>query len=277
MVCPNCGAQIDGQGKFCANCGAHLPEAPVAAQPPSFAAQFDAPPPPPYGAPQYVGPQPPQYGGPPQPYAPQQYGGPQYGAPPQQYGAPPQPYGTPQQPYGAPPQPYGAPPQPYGAPQYGGAQWGPPAAATRVGGSAPIAGLLATLGGVVALASAWLPFTSGLGTTSALIDATDTKTLACGYYLVAGGVIAAVCGLLLLRRSVGPSANHLLFGLGAIAAGILVVAVDFVAWRQVQDLLDAMSTFGGSDGISFGIGLFAGVGAGILSALGGLLALSGRR
>jgi hypothetical protein len=261
MVCPSCGARIDGQGKFCANCGAHLPEGAVPAPPPDYGAQFGAPPPPPpppYGAPQYGGPPPPQYGAP-------QFGAPQQPYPPQPY--PPQQFGGPQ---------YGAPPQPYGAPPYGGAQWGVPTAATGAGG-APIAGLLAALGGVVAVASAWLPFANGLGASSALIDATDTKSLACGYYLIIGGVVAAFCGLLLLRRSVGPSSSHLLFGLGAIAGGILVVGVEVAAWRQVQDLLDTMNSFGGADSISFGIGLYLGAAAGALSAVGGLIGLAGRR
>jgi hypothetical protein len=44
MVCPSCGAQIDGQGKFCATCGARSPEAVLAAPPSDFAAVLPPPP-----------------------------------------------------------------------------------------------------------------------------------------------------------------------------------------------------------------------------------------
>jgi hypothetical protein len=58
MVCPNCGTQTEGQGKFCGTCGAQLPQAapppppPPAAAPWSQAAPPPPPPPPSYGAPQ---------------------------------------------------------------------------------------------------------------------------------------------------------------------------------------------------------------------------------
>jgi hypothetical protein len=244
MVCPSCGAQIDGHGKFCAVCGAQLPEA--AAPPPAWSQPVALPPAPPpaaYNAPQYAPP--------PAPYA-----APQYGAP------PPPPYGPPG---------YGAPQ--YGAPAYGGGTWGAPYAASRPGGSAPLAGLLALAGGAAAVASAWLPWATFMDTSTKLIDSTDTSRLECGYYLVAGGAIAAVCGLLLLMRT----GSLQLFGLGALAGGILVVVVEVMTYNQVNQFSDLANLYGGSAGISYGIGFYLGIGAGVVGALGGLAGLVSRR
>src|ERR1035437_3715351 len=51
MICPTCGTQIDGQGKFCAVCGARLPEA--ESTPPSN--DISAAPPPPAPEPTQIG------------------------------------------------------------------------------------------------------------------------------------------------------------------------------------------------------------------------------
>jgi hypothetical protein len=266
MVCPSCGAQIDGQGKFCAVCGAHLPEAAapepnvVAPPPPAPWAPAPAPAAPAPAAPAWSAAPPPP---PPPPYgAPQQYGAPpQYGAP-QQYGAPPQ-YGAPQQ--------YGAPPQ-YGAPQYGV----PGYAAPRTGAAgAPIAGLVALVGGAVAVAAAWLPWATSSGTSLMTpMDQTDLSDLACGYYIVAGGAIAAVCGLLLLMRMAGNPNLPRLLALGAIAGGILVVAAEVTAYGRLNDSFGA---FGSAYGFAIGYGVYVGIAAGVVAALGGLLSLAGRR
>ena len=245
MVCPSCGAQIDGHSRFCAVCGAHVPEA--AAPPPAWsdpAALPPAPPPVAYGAPQYAPP-------------PAPYGAPQYGAP------PPPPYGVPG---------YG--PPPYGAPVYGGGAYGAPYAASRSGGSAPLAGLLALAGGAAAVASAWLPWATFMNESTKLIDATDTSRLECGYYLVAGGAVAAVCGLLLLMRT---GSLQMLLGLGALAGGILVVVVEVMTYNQVNQVNDLANLYGGSGGVSYSIGLFLGIGAGVVGALGGLVGLVSRR
>lgn len=246
MVCPSCGAEIVGHGKFCAVCGTQLPEAaapaPAWSQP---AAPAPAPPPAAYGAPQYAPP-------------PAPYPAPQYGA------SPPPPYGAPG--YGAPQ--WGAPP----APPYGGT-WGAPYTASKPASSAPLAGLLALAGGAAAIASAWLPWATFMGTSTKLIDATDTSRLECGYYLVAGGAVAGVCGLLLLMRIGGMQA---LLGLGALAGGILVVVVEVMTYNQVNQLSDLTNLYGGSSGISYGIGFFLGLGAGVAAALGGLAALANR-
>lgn len=86
MVCTSCGSQIVGQGKFCATCGARLPQAaavpPAAATPPDWSRTVPPPPPAaPYGSPQYLeaGQFPAQYSAPQYPAA--QYGAPQYAAP----------------------------------------------------------------------------------------------------------------------------------------------------------------------------------------------------
>ena len=249
MVCPSCGAEIDGHGKFCAVCGAHLPEA--AAPPPAWS-QPAAPAPPPaaYGAPQYAPP-------------PAPYPAPQYGAP------PPPPYGAPG--YGAPG--WGAPPA-APAPPFAGGTWGAPYAASRQGGSAPLAGLLALAGGAAAIASAWLPWATFMGTSTKLIDATDASRLECGYYLVAGGAVAAVCGLLLFMRTGG---MQTLLGLGALAGGILVVVVEVMTYNQISQVSDLANLYGGSGGLSYGIGFFLGAGAGVAAALGGLAGMANRR
>ena len=296
MVCPSCGAQIEDQGAFCANCGAQLSEAappqPVAASPSSSKApppppsaaplppppsppaasawpQAAPPPPPPqYGAPPYgAPPYGPQYGGQPyggQPYGAPQYGAPQYGAP--QYGTPP--YGAPQ--YGTPP--YGAPP--YGAPQYGVPPYG--ASAMTAGGN-PVGGLLALAGGAVAIVSAWLPWISGMGASSNAIDNTNMAILECGYYLLIGGAVAAVCGLLLLLRVGKGSGLSALLGLGAILGGALVLLVEVAAYVNINDEINSLGIYGYGSGISIGYGLYLGVCAGAVAALGGLLGMVNRR
>jgi hypothetical protein len=206
-------------------------------------------------------------------YAPPQYGAPQYGAPqytPPQYGAPQ--YGAPQY---TPPQ-YGAPQ--YGAPQYGAPQYGYPqyAAAASTGGNR-IGALLALGGGGVALVSAWLPWLSGGGVHGNAIDFNDASIMECGYYLLLGGAIAAVCGLLLLLRVGKGSAPSSLLALGAMVGGILVVAVEVLAYGKVNDLINAYGTYLPGYGVSIGYGLYVGLVAGIVAALGGVVALLNRR
>jgi hypothetical protein len=131
-----------------------------------------------------------------------------------------------------------------------------------------MAGLRALLGGLVAIASAWLPWihdSSGLFSPRA-IDATNMADLACGYYLLIGGGIAAACGLLLLLRVGRSTILPMLLGLGAIAGGVLVVAVEVAAWGKTN----------GAVNLSISYGLYVGIGAGVVGALGGLIGLGNR-
>jgi len=248
MICPNCGNQIENQGKFCAVCGAQVPAAtpppaPAPAAPPAWAPTL--PPPPPAPAPAA----PPAWAQTPLP-------------PPPQVAAP---VGTP---WGqAPPPPgayYAAPPGAYYAPP-------PPAAA---GGSAFVTGgLLALVGGAVAVGSAWLPWFA-LGSDPLKtewwgkpIDLTSGSAgLANGNYLIVAGAVAAICGLLLVLGVARTPALCLGLAVGAIAGAVAIGAVEFSAYNKVNDLSS-------SGGIAMGWGLYVGAGGAVLAGLGGLAAL----
>lgn len=246
MVCSSCGSQIAGQGKFCATCGAKLTEAATAPAPVAPPAWSQAvPPPPPVAQP---------------PAAP--YGAPQFpvaGQFPAQYSAPQYPASQ------------------YGAPQYGAPQWGAPAAARPAMASAmPIGGVLALAGGAVAIVAAWLPWMTGAGESLNAMDATNMAILECGYYLLIGGGIAAACGLLLLLRLGNAPSLSMLLGLGAIVGGALVIAVEILAFGKLNDSINALNAYGYGTAVSLGFGLWIGIGAGVVAALGGVLSL-GRR
>jgi hypothetical protein len=295
MVCASCGAQIDSPGKFCAKCGAPLPEAapvsptndfaavpplppeapltedpaapgwaqtPPPAEEPAAPAWTDTPPPPPPAAPPVWAATPPPaapaWSQPPaQPAAPPPPGAPQYGAP--QYGAPQ--YGAPQ--YGA---PQYAPP--YGAPQYA-------APATAGAGTGMIAALLALAGGAVAIVSAWLPWavTSSGDSLIKPIESTSGSDLANGYYLIAAGAVAAACGLLMLLGMVKTPSARMLLSLGAIAGGAAILAVEFVAMDDVNKVIN----LGFGTTVSLGVGLYLGAAGGVAAAVGGVLGLVSKR
>lgn len=173
------------------------------------------------------------------------------------------PAGPSQPPAGVPP--YAVPP--YAAPAAG------PAAKTELG---RIAGLLALGGGLVAIASGWLPWvTYPWATLWSPTNSTDLSTLHCCYYLVAGGAIAAVCGALLLLRAGRGTRLPRLLGIGAIAGGALVIAVEVSAYSWINDFLNIAA--GDSVVPAMGYGLYVGVAGGLAGAIGGLLALAGRR
>jgi hypothetical protein len=130
---------------------------------------------------------------------------------------------------------------------------------------------------VAAIVSAWLPWISSSGQSAIPMDATDMSDLACGYYLLIGGGVAAACGLLLLLRIVSGPSMPVLFGIGAIAGGILVVAAEVVAYGHVSDVINLSNSFGADSGVAIGFGLYVGIGAGVAAALGGLLAMANRR
>ena len=128
----------------------------------------------------------------------------------------------------------------------------------------------------LAIASGWLPWvTYPWATLWSPTNSTDLSTLHCCYYLVAGGAIAAVCGALLLLRAGRGTRLPRLLGIGAIAGGALVIAVEVSAYSWINDLLNIAA--GDSVVPAMGYGLYVGVAGGLAGAIGGLLALAGRR
>jgi hypothetical protein len=256
MICPNCHSEIETQGKFCPECGHELPQtpppAPAEAPPPAWAQTV--PPPPAVEAPPPAQAPPPAWAQTPP-------------APPQ---APP---AAPQWTQTQPPAPPAPQPQWTQTPPPGGYY---PQPAARAGfASASPGALLALLGGVGAIGSAWLPWLTMGDNWWKGIDATSSDGgLANGYFLIAAGAVAAVCGLLLvLGLATSPSTRQLL-ALGAIAGGIGVCAVELAAYMKASDTINANG--GTALGIAVGWGIYAGAGAGVVAALGGLLCLMAR-
>jgi len=132
--------------------------------------------------------------------------------------------------------------------------------------------LLALAGGAVAAGSVALPWlTTGSASFMTPMDATkDFGDLANGYYLLAGGIVAAVAGLALLIR-LAPNMAPLLAIL-AIAGGGLAIGVEIAAYNRINPML---STYGYSfsGGLTIGYGLYVGIGGGVVAVLGGLAAL----
>jgi hypothetical protein len=143
-------------------------------------------------------------------------------------------------------------------------------------GATPIGGILALAGGAVAIVAAWLPWMTGSGVSVNAMDATNMAILECGYYLLIGGGIAAACGLLLLLRLGNTPSLPMLLGLGAIAGGALVIAVEVLSFGRLNDAVNAFNAYGYGSGASLGFGLWVGIGAGVVAALGGVMSL-GRR
>lgn len=87
-----------------------------------------------------------------------------------------------------------------------------------------------------------------------------------GYYLLAGGIVAAVAGLALLLK-LAPKMAPLLAIL-AIAGGAAVIGVEIAAYDHVgREILTR------SGGLAIGYGLYVGIGGGVVAVLGGLAAL----
>jgi hypothetical protein len=108
------------------------------------------------------------------------------------------------------------------------------------------------------------------------IDATTGDGgLANGYYLVAAGALAAVCGLLMvLGMATSPGARQLL-AIGAIAGGLGACAVEVAAYMKVNDSLNLANSsgFGSALGVAMGWGIYVGIAGGAVAALGGLMGL----
>ena len=88
-----------------------------------------------------------------------------------------------------------------------------------------------------------------------------------GYYLLVGGIVAAVAGLALLLK-LAPKMAPLLAIL-AIAGGATVIGVEIAAYNHIGRLIPTY--FNG--GLSVGYGLYVGIGGGVAAVLGGLAAL----
>jgi hypothetical protein len=165
------------------------------------------------------------------------------------------------------------PPAPYNAPQYPA----PTAASAAAAGGSPIAALLALAGGAVAIASAWLPWitNSTTGFSATRMDMEDASysvfSLPPVYYLLLGGAIAAICGAAVLLHVGKGRGQDLILALGAIVGGALAIAVDAVAYGKVNDTINGLS------GYAIGYGLYLGIAAGVVGALGGAMALRARR
>jgi hypothetical protein len=245
MICQSCGTPAEGPGKFCAKCGGHLPDQAVNGGQAGFSA---APPPPPAWSGAAT----------PPPPAPA-WSGPQAAPPPAAYPAPQQQF--------APPPAYAAQPA-YAAPAY--------AAAPAQGNPAMLAGLIALIGGVAAVGSAWLPWTatsSGDALLRPIQVTASMSDLANGYYLVGAGAVAAVVGLLLLVGLGRAAGARMLFGLVAIIAGVALLAVTYTAYGHVNDQI----TYFGASQVKLGNAIYAGAAGGIAAIVGGLLALIARR
>jgi hypothetical protein len=91
-----------------------------------------------------------------------------------------------------------------------------------------------------------------------------------GYYLLAGGIVAAVAGLALLLK-LAPKMAPLLAIL-AIAGGATVIGVEIAAYNHVGRLIPTYG-YGLNGGLSVGYGLYVGIGGGVAAVLGGLAAL----
>jgi hypothetical protein len=129
--------------------------------------------------------------------------------------------------------------------------------------------LVALAGGAVALVSAGLPWqTLGSITRTPLSAEVTGRTadLANGYYLLAGGVVAALCGLgLLLGMAKTLNAIRLL-AVGAIVAGALVVGVEATAYSDISEAIKGTP-------IEMGYGIYVGFVGGVVAIVGGALAL----
>jgi hypothetical protein len=103
------------------------------------------------------------------------------------------------------------------------------------------------------------------------MDATkDFGDLANGYYLLGGGIVAAVAGLALLLK-LAPNMATLLAIL-AIAGGGLAIGVEIAAYNHLNPMLSTYG-YGFSGGLTIGYGLYVGIGGGVAAVLGGLAAL----
>jgi len=101
--------------------------------------------------------------------------------------------------------------------------------------------------------------------TATLVRNIHQQVTAPATLLLAGGIVAAVLGLILLVRlapRLGP-----LFAILVIAAGALLIGVEISTYNKVSELIKSDPTY------SIGNGLYVGIGGGVVAVLGGLAAL----
>ncbi len=269
MFCPSCGHDNLTPGKFCAKCGTRLPEeglpqvenVSAAVPPPPIEAPIEVPEP-------FEAPAPPPWAPPAAPVAPAPVAAPIAPAP------------VMVQPV------YIAPPA-----------YAPVRAAGRPSSALRLGGFLALAGGAAAAGSAWLPSLvigdevmkqdnwlkpwdkwadipwSMAGSSSA---GDWSFTHPSGHILVVAGVIAAVCGLVLMSGMARAIPARLLLALVAVAGAVAVLAMEYAAYGAMSDMIDAANKSTFSPLITMGFGLYVGAAGGAAAILGSLIALSGK-
>ncbi len=309
--CPNCSATLPAGASFCTSCGQRTaPAASAAVDEPAPAAsstddhtRVDTPglndatqvftPPAPAPTPEPAAPAAPA---PSAPWAPDPATAPPTPAPPawEQPAAPaapawqqPAPAAAPEQPawqqpaapaaagWGAPAQ---APGQP-GPPAWGAPAPAPAATSSSAAGGSVLGGLLAIVGGVLALAGVFTPWIGGNRTDATLtgFDLTSgDKGFDVGrsalltfesmdpYIIAALGVVAVVAGLLLFTGKARP-----IMRIAAIVAGVAIVGLVAYDWTQ---LAQVVKDGAGSDfEISAKIGFFLTIVGGVVTAVAALM------
>jgi putative intracellular protease/amidase len=127
------------------------------------------------------------------------------------------------------------------------------------------AAVLATGAGAVVVVSAWLPWYSGFGQSFTAMDvAGSLNDLANANYLILGGFIALICGIVMLLGTARNPALRPILAVGAIVGGVLAVAVEATAYNDVSGQI-------GSSYVSYGI--YVGLAAGVVAVVGGLIGL----
>jgi hypothetical protein len=287
MFCPSCGTGIDKPGKFCASCGTPLPNVTPAAE----QAVAAVPPPPAKKAAAQAKAAPAEAAALEAVAAEAAQAAADQAAPVWAQTPPPPPAWSPATPpQQSPAQPPAVQPGPFAVPQPGA--FGTPARRAGSASSGAMGGILALIGGGLAIGSAWLPWMiTGddlfsqdnwwkpidlpmPSDVSKLADTlTETGGLANYHYLFAAAGLAAVCGLLLLFVR---SDLRRLLALGAIAGAIGIGLVEYSAFGPISQTIDAANAFGSSVKVTMGFGLYVGAIGAVVAAIGGLRALLAR-
>jgi hypothetical protein len=279
MICPNCGHENVTPGKFCASCGKPLPEAAplptavvtAAVPPPPAEAAAKAPAKAPAVEAAAVEAAPP----PAEPVEPAP-------APAPVAAPPPAPAAAPVAAVAAPPAVRAAAPV--------AAVAAPPAVRATPGGGVPrglkLGGVLTLLGGLAAIAAAFLPWLivgddlMKMDNWKKLVDygSWDPGTLTHpnGDYLAVAGAAAAVCGLLLALGLARALSFRFLVTLVAVAAGVVVLAFMYETYGAASDSLSLAGSNPLSPLTTMGFAIYVGAAGGLAVILGSLIALATR-